>query len=143
MSFNQALCGLYAAGRGVGSEAGAVRPPRPPRALARPSPPRPPPLLPPWRRCPPGGGDTYQGLGAFADVLAQARPLRAAAERAPLPAGSVVITGAGLGLPGGECVFGDDKASASSHGESLIDTIPVGRGTRSSTSTSPVWSRTA
>ena len=37
----------------------------------------------------------------------------------------VVVTGAGLGLPGGERVFGDDKVPALLAGEQLIDTIPV------------------
>ena len=37
----------------------------------------------------------------------------------------MVVTGAGLGLPGGERVFGDDKVPALLAGEQLIDTIPV------------------
>ena len=36
-----------------------------------------------------------------------------------------MVTGAGLGLPGGERVFGDDKVPAILAGEQLIDTIPV------------------
>ena len=37
----------------------------------------------------------------------------------------MVVTGAGLGLPGGENVFGDDKVPSILRGDQLIDTIPV------------------
>ncbi len=133
VSFNTALCGLYAAGLGVGDrpaaaptsqpqpEPAAVTPPPPPEmAAARP-------VVPP-----PAGDDMYSRLGhLFADFLAQGYEIYTGMAPQPAPDAHavrqqpVVITGAGLGLPGGERVFGDDKIPSILRGDQYIDTIPV------------------
>ncbi|HSR25628.1 MAG TPA: beta-ketoacyl synthase N-terminal-like domain-containing protein, partial [Candidatus Eisenbacteria bacterium] len=99
-SFNQALCGLYASGLGAG---------RADEAAPAPAPVRPP--------------ASYQDLGRlFAEFVAQ--------HAVELPGGGaptepVVITGAGLGLPGGERVFDDANVARILGGEQLIDAVPT------------------
>ena len=127
MSFNQALCGLYAAGHGVGASAArSTTPPplpTPGSAIAANAAPAAPAVVAP---VPSLAGDTYQALGKlFADVLAQGNQLLDQGLTTTPLTEPVVVTGAGLGLPGGERVFGDDKVPAILAGEQLIDTIPV------------------
>jgi acyl transferase domain-containing protein/acyl carrier protein/nucleoside-diphosphate-sugar epimerase len=109
-SFNQALCGLYAAGLGVGREAEPAAAPAP----------APPPAAAPPAAAPPSTG-SYTELGRlFAEFLAQ--------HAAEVPGGAsaepVVITGAGLGLPGRERVFDDANVARILNGEQLIDEVP-------------------
>ena len=140
MSFNQALCGLYAAGHGVGAKApGAVHlaaeadvaPPTPtttpaPAAIASDAP-APRPGAGDVPHAPAAvSGDTYVALGRmFEEVLTRGNQLLDLGLTTTPLAEPVVVTGAGLGLPGGERVFGDDKVPAILAGEQLIDTIPV------------------
>ncbi|HSF85943.1 MAG TPA: beta-ketoacyl synthase N-terminal-like domain-containing protein, partial [Acidimicrobiia bacterium] len=138
VTFNQALCGMYAAGHGLGVRDEAAAPTAaPPRKAPQPSIETKPTEV---ATMTPQTGDMYRDLGhLFADFLskgyeiysggAPAAPAAAAPARpAPRSSGSdrpVVVTGAGLGLPGGQRVFGDDKVPAILHGEQFIDTIPV------------------
>jgi acyl transferase domain-containing protein/acyl carrier protein len=108
-SFNQALCGLYAAGLGAGPAGEVTTPtapaPGPARAVQTAA-----------------VTSSYEELGRlFAEFLAE--------RGAPLPGDggtreSVVITGAGLGLPGGERVFDDANVERILDGEQMIDVIP-------------------
>ena len=146
VSFNQALCGMYAAGLGVGTREDQVTPARPsaPHAPQTSIESRPPAVAPSFapQASSPQGEDMYNELGhLFADFLAKGYEVftgqRASApaqaspqtrELGPVPLFSeepVVVTGAGLGLPGGARVFGDDKVPALLHGEQFIDTIPL------------------
>ncbi|MDJ0768066.1 MAG: SDR family NAD(P)-dependent oxidoreductase [Ilumatobacter sp.] len=134
VSFNQALCGLYAAGHGVGTRPHEEAPPTTapaapaapasapvasaPVASAAASPPRP----------VTAGGDSIQQLGElFANFLDQGYQIyrgasggQPAAQHEP-----VVVTGAALGLPGTEEVFDDANIERLLNGESFIDVIPV------------------
>ncbi len=137
ISFNHALCALYAAGHGIGST---------PEPAARPTTASTPPAMhatAPVAAAPPataqvagtslaGGDDMYRELGhVFADFLAKGYEIYSqgqgigAGPDAPYSERPVVVTGAGLGLPGGKRVFGDDKISGLLHGEQLIDVIPA------------------
>ncbi|MGA5299591.1 SDR family NAD(P)-dependent oxidoreductase [Nucisporomicrobium flavum] len=112
-SFNQALCGLYAAGLGFGRQA-APRTPEPATVTA------------PERT--PMTTDRYVELGRlFADVLERGMSVYAGARTAEPPAASpepVVVTGAALGLPGGERVFDDENVARILSGRQFIDTVP-------------------
>ncbi|HYL12503.1 MAG TPA: SDR family NAD(P)-dependent oxidoreductase [Terriglobales bacterium] len=133
VSFNQALCGLYAAGLGRGeakadreaatitasssrvvlSQAEIIRP-APVASQATDAPISPAPLT----------TDRYVALGhLFADALERGWQIykgqNAASE---LP---VVITGAALGLPGTEHIFDDDNIGRLLRGEQLIDVVPA------------------
>ncbi len=147
-SFNHALCGLYAAGLGVGTKADSAAPAAPipaspqptiehrPVPQARPAAPAPPPLAAAT------DGDVYSQLGRlFADFLSKGQQILDSAQAAPPQVDSaaappartsefahdrpVVITGAGLGLPGGERVFGDDKVPGLLNGVQFIGSIPA------------------
>ena len=149
-SFNQALCGLYAAGLGFPAAGPEVarpavaaveqrRPQRRPRA-GRTVPAVPAASAPSTEDTSPGAtmtgyaaADTITELGRlFADVLEQGlriyqgqpgvRP--AAAGDGRLPSEPVVITGAALGLPGVERVFDDGNIGRILSGEQFIDAIP-------------------
>ncbi len=109
-SFNQALCGLYAAGLGF------------------------PPAVPPERTTT-MSTDRYVELGRlFADVLE--RGMRVYTGTATAGAGApavtgpvvatepVVVTGAALGLPGVPRVFDDENIARILDGQQFIDTIP-------------------
>ena len=122
VAFNQALCGLYAAGLG------AAAPPRDARSgVTAPAAPR--------RR---GGHDAVPLAAAPRHAptpIASARSARLAPSssraRLALAAGSaparapVVITGAALGLPGTERIFDDGNVGRLLDGEQLIDVIPA------------------
>jgi acyl transferase domain-containing protein/NAD(P)-dependent dehydrogenase (short-subunit alcohol dehydrogenase family) len=144
-AFNQALCGLYAAGLGRGHTAASrevsssVMPASPPAPLplggegnlnldvvlsstvsGTPNPePRPP---------SPGSaasvdGDRYAALGhMFADVLERGWQIYQPQSETGLP---VVITGAALGLPGTQRVFEDSNISRILRGDQFIDVIPA------------------
>ncbi|MCK6549926.1 type I polyketide synthase, partial [Myxococcota bacterium] len=66
----------------------------------------------------------YTELGRiFADAIARSAGLAPTAGVAPQR--PVVITGAGLGLPGGPKVFGDDNVAKLLHGTQMIDVLPT------------------
>ena len=127
-SFNQALCGLYAAGLGVGRPAQAepVRPPAMRQAApAAVSGPFRPTAVPATR--PASGEDKYQRLGhMFTEFLDRAFDVYTGGGE-PSPAidgtGGVTITGASLGLPGVERVFDDRNIERVFAGEVFIKPI--------------------
>ncbi|GIJ71275.1 type I polyketide synthase [Virgisporangium ochraceum] len=122
-SFNQALCGLYAAGLGFATTADA------PAAVA------PAPARTPVERTD-MSTDRYLELGhLFADAIEKGLRLYGGAAAAPAPSVApvpaapvgtepVVVTGAALGLPGVERVFDDGNIARILAGEQFIDTIP-------------------
>ncbi|MGI9648696.1 MAG: beta-ketoacyl synthase N-terminal-like domain-containing protein, partial [Acidimicrobiia bacterium] len=121
VSFNQALCGLYAAGLGVGLA---------PEPVAAPSQPEP----EVGQTAASASADTLQELGRlFADFLEKGYEVyRGTAEAGrpdsdPAPVGDepVVITGAALGLPGTPRVFDDDNLERILDGQVLVDAIPM------------------
>ncbi len=132
ISFNQALCCLYAAGLGRGT-ADAVRetaaasaftaalPATPvlpvPTASASVSHPVPPTL--------PLNGNSHQKLESlFAEFLERSRQIYEREHSAP-SSEPVVITGAALGLPGTDRIFDDSNFARILRGDQLIDSIPV------------------
>ncbi|MDJ0953921.1 MAG: SDR family NAD(P)-dependent oxidoreductase [Acidimicrobiia bacterium] len=133
-SFNQALCGLYAAGLGVAAKPEAAEPaPQPQASEPTPTPvvgATPPPAPQAELPTPQPGADTYSRLGhLFAEFLTKGQEILAADQPQPAAPGfsydnPVVITGAGLGLPGGEKVFGDDKVPGLLGGDQFITSIP-------------------
>jgi acyl transferase domain-containing protein/NAD(P)-dependent dehydrogenase (short-subunit alcohol dehydrogenase family) len=140
VSFNQALCGLYAAGLGVGAaradagpvaDAGRTAGPPPPT----PQPPPPPPALEEETHMatavPTVPADRYGELGRMvAEVLergfrmlASERPA-ATDEPVVVTDEPVVVTGAAVGLPGTERIFDDANLGRLLGGDELIDVIP-------------------
>ena len=126
VSFNSALCGLWAAGLGVGTEpstteaaalrTGATAMPRAGRPAAPPAPAAP----------APAGGDPADELRRlFDDFVERGRELIGArdGERAPATE-PAVITGAALGLPGAERMFDEANLGRLLNGEQGIDVIP-------------------
>ncbi len=143
VSFNQALCGMYAAGLGTGRVAHDVPHDTPdvevPQEEAVPSIP---PVTEPESSAPASleatGDGTYAELGhLLADFLDRAnavyRGSTSSATSLPTrghearrdPDAPVVITGAGIGLPGMERVFEEGALSRLLHGEQFIDAIPL------------------
>ncbi|RZV49656.1 MAG: acyltransferase domain-containing protein, partial [Deltaproteobacteria bacterium] len=134
-AFNAALTGLYASGHGApqserkvpevssnGAAARAATPvapavPRSAGSSARPA---------PRSASPVAGGDRYTQLGRlFADFLDQGMQIYRGGTA--VDSGEpVVVTGATIGLPGGEKVFADENVDRMLHGQSFIDAIPVG-----------------
>jgi acyl transferase domain-containing protein len=116
-SFNQALCGLYAAGLGF-----------PGRETPIPS------ATTPARI--PLTSDKYHELGRlFADVLERGMRIYGGAVPAPAPDAPdvpgvppvtepVVVTGAALGLPGVDRVFDDENLARILDGQQFIDAVP-------------------
>ncbi len=131
-SFNQALCGLYAAGLGRGiSEVSVEKPaafisrapapaetPKPIAAAASAS-------STPAPHVSPVNGDHYTELGHFfAEVLERGWQIHRGEDR-PTVGAPVVITGAALGLPGTEHIFDDDNVARILRGDQFIDLIPT------------------
>jgi acyl transferase domain-containing protein/acyl carrier protein/NAD(P)-dependent dehydrogenase (short-subunit alcohol dehydrogenase family) len=133
VSFNQALCGLYAAGLGGGAAAtvaefssaflpvssARAEEPEPLSATA---------VVPSSGSAPAGAlkGDHYDELGRlFAEVLERGWQIYRGKNGVSndLP---VAITGAALGLPGTERIFDDANIAAILRGDQLIDSIPAG-----------------
>ncbi|HET8953226.1 MAG TPA: SDR family NAD(P)-dependent oxidoreductase [Solirubrobacteraceae bacterium] len=130
-SFNAALCGLWASGLGAGSatpargaatlRAGATVAPRPPLTAAAPVPstPAPPPAP---------AGDREEALRRlFAEFVERGNEIvgePARPDEGSRVAEPVVITGAGLGLPGAERVFDDGNLGRLLEGGQGIDVIP-------------------
>ncbi|MGO9884264.1 MAG: type I polyketide synthase, partial [Solirubrobacteraceae bacterium] len=119
-SFNHALCGLYAAGLGIGR----AQPSGP--ALSAAAKPRPAaddtkPPAPDTK--PATDDDTYRELGRMlAGVIERGRALLG--EGDDTASEPVVITGAALGLPGVPQMFDDANVARILHGQQLIDVIP-------------------
>ncbi len=140
-SFNQALCGLYAAGFGRGtaettreipaSVPAAAAPPEPTRPIAMPPPtaivpaaatPAP---ISPTAKAAPSKGDRLVELGRmFADVLERGWQITHGQDRVKAEV-SVVITGAALGLPGAGHIFDDANVGRLLRGDQFIDVIPT------------------
>ena len=123
-SFNQALCGLYAAGFGKGeapqieftTQAAAAD--APVRAAV-------PSIASGDLPGAPHNGSNYAELGKFfAEVLERGWQIYQRREPSPKLA-PVVITGAALGLPGTEHVFDDGNIARVLRGDQLIDLIPT------------------
>ncbi len=124
-SFNQALCALWAAGLGVGSQPSrtAVSTPAAPEATATAASSTSAGVSAPE-------ADLYEDLGhLFHDFLRRSRRLyqEGSAAEDVTESEPVVVTGAALGLPGTERVFDDHNIGRLLDGESFIDTIPVGQ----------------
>src|SRR5579859_859166 len=130
-SFNQALCGLYAAGLGAAlPESAPVV-----NVIDQPSEAS---MKPQTETTQPRGAngahpaahdeDGQTLIRALEAVLAQSRPSQTGPQvydRHAPPAGSVVITGTGLGLPGaGKRVMDPDNALRILRGEQFIDLVP-------------------
>jgi acyl transferase domain-containing protein len=136
VSFNQALCGLYAVGLGAPTEA-PVAPAEPAAALAGVSEDVPDPATAPAVAS--LSDDRYRELGQMlAEFLERSRSVwegpaptpaaPAAAPPPPLARGStepVVVTGAALGLPGTERVFDDGNLARILAGQQFIALIPA------------------
>ncbi len=118
VAFNQALCGLYAAGLGAGVVASGAE-----DAIPRPIVNRTP--APETSFAPASGTPApLEALGQmFADVLERGwqlyHPQNGAASALP-----VAITGAALGLPGTERIFDDTNVARILRGDQFIDVIP-------------------
>ncbi|MGD8414254.1 MAG: beta-ketoacyl synthase N-terminal-like domain-containing protein, partial [Candidatus Latescibacterota bacterium] len=127
-SFNQALCGLYAAGLGVGRPA-EERPATGAGVTATPDPARSRPAAPvaAGRMHAPAGEDKYVRLGRmFTEFLDKALDVHAGSATAAVGGtGGVVVTGASIGLPGVARVFDDGNVGRVLHGDVFIKPIPA------------------
>ena len=141
-SFNQALCGLYAAGlgHGVAAEAREVTTASVSTVAAPPESRKPIPVAPPiasvlvaatpapstpTAKAAPSNGDHFLELGhLFANVLERGWQITHARDRAPTQV-PVVITGAALGLPGTEHIFDDGNIGRILQGDQFIESIPA------------------
>ncbi len=130
VAFNQALCGLYAAGLGRGIAA-TVREPvaafapaaGPTLEISKPVP-SPSAAIPVAVRGVPSNGNTYVELGRmFAGVLERGWELYRGQKEPPVTQ-TVAITGAALGLPGNGHIFDDANIGRILRGEQFIDVIP-------------------
>ncbi|TNF79409.1 MAG: acyltransferase domain-containing protein, partial [Acidobacteria bacterium] len=135
VSFNQALCGLYAAGFGTAAlpereeEAVVLGVPEPePRPVAAPQ-------APPVATHQPTaskagtprrlGGEEYRELGQlFADFLEKGFEVYSRGSDTPQMRQPVVITGAALGLPGTERIFDDGNIERLLRGDQFITPVP-------------------
>ena len=128
-SFNQALCGLYAAGRGRGTAAVPAEKSESPtlvaslpfesdKFVAKTS-------VPTTSQAARANGDHFTELGhLMAEVLERARKIQGEPDHRPANQ-SVVITGAALGLPGTEHIFDDANLARILRGDQFIDLIPT------------------
>ena len=132
VAFNQALCGLYAAGLGRGT-AEALREPAVTTVTAIPSPSETSKPIPvaasptniSGTPAAPSNGDHYNELGRlFADVLDRGYELYHG-QNGRSTSAPVVITGAALGLPGTEHIFDDGNIGRILQGDQFIDLIPT------------------
>ena len=124
VAFNQALCGLYAAGLGRGIAAEPVRPAVEVKPLAVSAKPQ----VVTAVAAPPVSGDRYSALGhLFADFLERGREIYEGRNGPAAPSSTlpVAITGAALGLPGTEHVFDDANLGRILRGDQFIDAIPM------------------
>src|SRR5664279_604605 len=135
-SFNQALCGLYAAGLGRGRTEVAIdislKPAPPQSAIATPAnDTKPMPLaatVPPavTASSTPANGNGYNELGRlFAETLQRAGWQINHSEKPATASLQVGITGASLGLPGTERIFDDGNIERILRGDQFISAIPA------------------
>jgi len=122
VSFNQALCGLYASGLGRGyveaQRDASVQAVDAERPTTSPVPFTPSPTVP-------VNGERYAQLGhLFANVLERGWEIYHG-KNAPAANIPVVITGAAIGLPGTEHIFSDDNVARILRGDQFIDSIPT------------------
>ena len=128
--FNQALCGLYAAGLGTGRDLHQAPHPEPETGLSEAAAPvrrrrRSAPVTPSSRRaaiCPTLRTSSSATCSPTSSTRAEA--WSTAPRREPATTEPVVITGAALGLPGTDWVFDDENVARLLHGTQLIDVIP-------------------
>ena len=133
-AFNQALCGLYAAGLGRGQAEASLevvaKPMTSQSAIVAPvnSKPMPAPVASDafTPEVTPSNGNSHDELGrVVADALDRAGwQIYHGKEHAPTCA-PVVITGASLGLPGTDHIFDDENIARLLRGEQFIDVIPA------------------
>ena len=138
-SFNQALCGLFAAGYGVEGRGarGEGRAIAAPVVVATPSPATVQNEVKESATMPQPAADSNHALGqALIQALQQLagtagvsplapRPSQLQFDRNDAPAGSIIITGTGLGLPGAnKPVMDPDNALRILRGEQFVDLIP-------------------
>ena len=129
VAFNQALCGLYAAGLGRGTGE-ALREPvvttvSSPVEIPKPIPVAASATSSSATPVKPSNGDRYNELGhLFADVLDRGYEIYRGEKNVPTNV-PVVITGAALGLPGTEHVFDDANIGRILQGEQFINLIPA------------------
>ncbi len=134
-AFNQALCGLYAAGHGAGREpvvtasavtASAVTASAVTTGMTTPIPVAHPLAI--HASAATAAGEeppVTTELGAlFADFLDKTRSLVTHGDRPSRDTAPVVITGAALATPGTEKLFDDENLARILHGEQFIDVIP-------------------
>ncbi len=137
VAFNQALCGLYAAGLGRGTadalHVASVTAISSPAETSKPIPvaaaatvvsiaPRSPAQT---TQTAPSNGDRYNELGRlFADVLDRGYEIYRG-KNGRSTSEPVVITGAALGLPGTEHIFDDANIGRILRGDQFIDSIPT------------------
>ncbi len=117
-SFNQALCGLYAAGLGRAVDDGV---PGAPVEASRPA------GATVARAADSAAPVDAELSGLFAEFLERSRAIverQEAGSRPPDLPEPIVITGAALGLPGTERVFDDDNLQRILDGEVFIDHVP-------------------
>ncbi len=129
VAFNQALCGLYAAGLGRGiAEAlreTSVTAVSAPAETSKPIPVAASATGASSARPTPSNGDHYNELGhLFADVLDRGYKIYHG-ENGRSTSAPVVITGAALGLPGTEHIFDDGNIGRILRGDQFIDSIPT------------------
>ena len=124
VSFNQALCGLYAAGLGRGtSEKLAAEPAKPAPAAETSQIQTESSVASGDIAALPRNGDRYLELGRmFADVLERGWQLYGQPDHGH--ESPVAITGAALGLPGTAHIFDDENVGRILRGEQFIDAIP-------------------
>ena len=125
-SFNQALCGLYAAGLGRGTTAVLAEKSATIPISSVPSQIPTPNAISGSANAPaPTNGDHFAELGRFfSDVLERGWQMQHKEDRSA-PDAPVVITGAALGLPGTEHVFDDANLARILRGDQFIDLIPT------------------
>ena len=131
-AFNQALCGLYAAGLGRGTAEALPEPAVttvtaiPSSETSKPIPVAASPTNTSGTQTGPSNGDHYNELGRlFADVLDRGYELYHG-QNGRSTSAPVVITGAALGLPGTEHIFDDSNIGRILRGDQFIDLIPTG-----------------
>ncbi len=126
-SFNQALCGLYAAGLGRGTAAVPAEKAEAstPVALSESNKFVEKPSAPSTQQAAQVNGDDFAELGRlFAEALERARKIQGERDHGPANP-PVVITGAALGLPGTERIFDDANLARILRGDQFIDLIPT------------------
>jgi malonyl CoA-acyl carrier protein transacylase len=122
-SFNQALCGMYAAGHGRAQPAAVPAPQPAPEVVVQQQ------VAPPAPAAvfkAPSGDDQYQKLGRlFVDFMDKAKDVFYAGGAAPAKPREVWITGASLGLPGVDGVFQDSNVARILNGDQFI--LPISK----------------